>query len=162
MKFKELLKLYSDEDIAERVEILYPDQRKEGYLKVAKELRKTRPLRTSVAIEISHHKDDDGEEWEDVSGIGKPDKYGSTHYGIALTGWGQWLSMPITPETLKKYPEIDILAYCLWEMTFYGFSDKQIQRFGKKLVKDAKQARKDIKEHPERFKKLESLEEDEV
>ncbi|MHA1437973.1 MAG: DUF6557 family protein [Promethearchaeota archaeon] len=39
-----------------------------------------------------------------------------------------WLSRDIDKETIKKYSTEFILAHILWEMTFYGFSNKSVKK----------------------------------
>jgi hypothetical protein len=45
--------------------------------------------------------------------------------------------MEIEPETLSRYTEVDIIGHCLWEMTFFGYSQEDI----KKTVEELERAR---------------------
>lgn len=48
-------------------------------------------------------------------------------YGLEYTDWAEWLGMDIEKLTLKNYSTVDIVAHCLWEMTFCGFDQKTIR-----------------------------------
>ncbi len=50
-----------------------------------------------------------------------------TDYSLALEPWERWLGMDIDPATRATYAEPQIVAHCLWEMTFHGFEPSQIQ-----------------------------------
>ncbi len=152
MKFKGLLDLYQDKDIIDRLLDLYPNQvkNKDGYIKALLELRKTKPTRTNLKLQIKHIVDNldkkNIEEYERVDGVSeKTDKYGNNQVAIEYTFWGQWLSMPITKPTLENYFEIDILAYCLWEMTWGGYSNKEVQKQWEEIAGRVKKAKKQIK-----------------
>lgn len=48
-------------------------------------------------------------------------------YAIEYTPWEEWLGMEIEPATLEAIDEVGVLAHCLWEMTFAGFDQEDIQ-----------------------------------
>jgi len=58
--------------------------------------------------------------------------------------------MDIDHESLKKYPEVDIIGHCLWEMTFYGFTQEIIKEQLAQLEKEAEEAKK----NPSSLRKL--------
>lgn len=43
------------------------------------------------------------------------------YYALEFMGWDKWLGMSIAPETLERFAEVEIIAHCLFEMTFTGF-----------------------------------------
>lgn len=67
----------------------------------------------------------------DFKYTGKPDhgEYADseTIYGLDFVPWEEWLCMEIDSESLKNYSESEILAHCIWEMTFYGFDQTHIR-----------------------------------
>ncbi|CAL67525.1 DUF6557 family protein [Christiangramia forsetii] len=114
-----LLELYSDEE-----------KSLEGYEEVFEKLLMMAPEETDMTIEIKTVKDDfDGEEYVDVSGKYKHPKNEaqSSSYAIEFTSWKEWLGMDICNESLKEFTELEILAHCLYEMTFAGFEEEEIQ-----------------------------------
>lgn len=48
-------------------------------------------------------------------------------YSLVYTPWEQWLGMDIDPQTLHAHTTAQIAAHCLWEMTFYGYEESQVQ-----------------------------------
>lgn len=67
-----------------------------------------------------------GKEYPDVYGVNiiKPN---NIRYGLGFYKWNDWLSMFITKETLSIYSKEEIVAACLYEMTFYGFNEDTIK-----------------------------------
>ena len=51
-----------------------------------------------------------------------------TSFALELVPWEKWLGMEIDPSTLQAYASPDIIAFCLWEMTFFGFDQATIQK----------------------------------
>jgi hypothetical protein len=81
--------------------------------------------------------DDDGKPWINVDGKDPNASDPSEAYmAIEFVPWAQWLNMEIEPETLANFTEIEIVAHSLWEMTFCGFDEKEVQHKWKSL-KDA-------------------------
>lgn len=56
-------------------------------------------------------------------------------YGLEFFKWNDWVSMFITKETLDNFSPEEIVAACLYEMTFYGFNEDVIQEYLTKLGK---------------------------
>jgi hypothetical protein len=48
-------------------------------------------------------------------------------YAIAMTPWEEWMGMEIDPGTMSHYTGSQIVAHCLWEMTFHGFTQDSVQ-----------------------------------
>lgn len=42
--------------------------------------------------------------------------------------WENWLGMGLAPETLENFSELEIIAHCLYEMTFCGYEQDEIQK----------------------------------
>lgn len=96
----------------------------------------------------------DGTTYEDVSGkdgttrretspqVEWNDEQGNeeTAFAIELTDWAEWLGMAIDPDTVARLPELEIIGHCLWEMTFYGFTQERIREFADDLKARAQTA----------------------
>jgi hypothetical protein len=126
MKFIELLQKHHWDDIQAALIRLYPDQgdNLEGYQQVFATLRATEPARSDLCIVIEQVSEEyAGEDYLSVSGR---DSTGVS-YGIELTDWTEWLGMEIDSQALTQHSELDILAHCLWEMTFFGFSPEDLR-----------------------------------
>lgn len=144
MTLKDLVDKFNWDLIEARMLVLYPDQEKSlfGYKKALNELKKLSPLVKDNIKITCQEREDDGEKWIDVSGLQNKE-----FYGIEFTNWREWLSMEIESRTIKNFTELDILVYCLWEMTFNGFSNKEIQKEAKSLFSTCRKAMKDIEKN---------------
>ena len=60
-----------------------------------------------------------------------------TSYALELVPWEEWLDMEIDPATLEAYAGEDIIAHCLWEMTFFGFDQDAVKEQGEELRRRA-------------------------
>lgn len=139
---KILLNQFTDEQILKRYVRLYPGQKKslKGYELALKELRSTRSQKTGMQISITAE-EDDGEKYFHVSGV-YPASKNKIAYAIGFVPWRKWLSMEFNyiPEGMT---DLDKLCHCLFEMTWYGFSNKEVNDELKKLDKISKQFNKD-------------------
>ncbi len=111
---------------------LYPKEENniQGYQTVFEKLMMMTPAVNDMVIVISNEKDDfDGEEYVDVSGKYKHPKNEEEEFSHAIefTPWKKWLGMDISTESLKEFTELEILAHCLYEMTFVDFDEKDIK-----------------------------------
>ena len=59
------------------------------------------------------------------------EEFANSEVGFALdfTPWNKWLGMDIDPETANdiRLMRADIVAHCLYEMTFMGYDEEEIQ-----------------------------------
>jgi hypothetical protein len=141
---KKLLDKFTDEEILKRLFELYPDQKKslKGYKITLKELRSAKPKKGNMKVTIETVPDDLAEkdepkEFVSVSGYLRGS---NTRYGIGLDSLEILLGMEVTKKTFKNFTELDILAYWLWEITFYGYSSKQKE----KVLADLKKSVADV------------------
>ncbi len=49
-------------------------------------------------------------------------------YCLTLTRWNEWLGMDVDPLTLETFNREQILSNCLYEMTYYGFTEEEIDQ----------------------------------
>lgn len=128
MKLWEVLDSESDDDvIVERLVTLYPDMEnsKKGYYKVIDALRNMMPEKSWLEIRVETVFDDfEGDYYVHVSGY---DKEEEEDLAIEYTPWNQWLGMKVLTSSLNEFSKLDILCHCLWEMTWSGFEEEQIQ-----------------------------------
>lgn len=149
MTFKQLIESNTWTDISPIFLNLYPDAEEDllGYELVFKKLESIIPEKTEVSIIISKEKDGE-EDYFDVSGLhnnpkSKEDKYPQ---GLELTSWNKWLGMDIHKQTLKGYSELEIIAHCLYEMSFAGFSEEDIPKALHRIEKSIKERQTMTKE----------------
>lgn len=140
MKFKKLIQSNSWLSVDKILLQLYPNEDKNlsGYRKVFEELLYMHPEDSDIIIAVAHQKDDfDGEEYVDVSGKYANPKNEEEEFSLAIefTPWNKWLGMEISPESLLHFSELEIISHCLYEMTFIGFEEKEIQEELKSIEK---------------------------
>ena len=100
-----------------------------------------RPVSKNISIIVSNEKDTfDDEGYVNVSGkYNYPKENTDEHsYSLALefTAWNEWLGMDIDKKSLQNFSELEIIAHCLYEMTFMGFEEEEIQAEMNKVEKD--------------------------
>jgi hypothetical protein len=54
-------------------------------------------------------------------------------FGLDFKPWNEWLGMNLEPNSLEQFSHEEIVAHCLWEMTFYSFDQTRIQAVLEKL-----------------------------
>jgi hypothetical protein len=144
MKLQDLIKSNSWLSIELTLLQLYPDQDKmlDEYRSVFENLKSIEPGDSKMRIVLTEHGCDPDDESEiktyvDVSGQDdtKDENGRKISYAIEFTEWNKWLGMAITPETLKNFSELEIIAHCLYEMTFIGYDEEEIQEERKSLDK---------------------------
>ena len=57
------------------------------------------------------------------------------HTVLSIRRESKWLGYEVSPKVLKKMSKEEIMAHCLWEMTFMGFTQNKIRRELNKLKK---------------------------
>lgn len=117
---------------------------REGYESVfneliAKKLKKHNINDLFIKVEIVN---EDNCEYLNTDGI---DIKKGTHYAIEFRPWADWVSMFITEETLNSLSKEDIVAGCLYEMTFFGFTEKRVMDEMKRIDESIEWAKKLIK-----------------
>lgn len=138
MKLVDLIKSHHWLSVEMTLLNLYSDQADstEGYKKVFGDLQTMEPVNDEMLIVLTECKYDNDEEnnpqstYVDVSGRKlKSDPSSLTDsYAIEFVKWKNWLGMEIAPETADNFTELEIIAHCLYEMTFCGYEQEEIQQ----------------------------------
>ena len=178
MKFYDLIDRYTWAEVYPALFQLYPDQEKgaEGYRQVYETLCSLSPVETNMRICIESVTNDlDGEIYEDVSGkdgrtrreaspeIDWDDEQGRIEesFGIEFTDWAEWLGMEIDAETATRYSELEIIGRCLWEMTFFGYTQEKIREIMDDIQGRARNVEgRSFKSVEELFAELDRIDED--
>ena len=124
----------------------YHDQERSrnGYEIVFNKLRSMAPKRhqlNDLYINIEKF-EEDGREVSNVTGIDII-KNDGCHYAIEFVPWVDWVSMFITQETLNTMSYEEIVAGCLYEMTFFGFNEDEIKEEENKMVKSIEEFKRE-------------------
>jgi Family of unknown function (DUF6557) len=115
------------------------DQRETQWLSdavsdVLGQLRKLAPdpagSRYQLSIELTPPVDPKDKPFWDVSCIKEGDP---NRCGLDLSPWDEWLAFRVPQSLLDKMTVTEIVAHCVWEMTFYGFTQEKIAAFRAEL-----------------------------
>ena len=153
MKLYELLKKYTNEEIIEELKKHYNDIVDEAYESALTELRlitpskKEQDIKINVEMVTKNFGELLDEPFLSCDGLGPdPDNENEiVRWGIEFDDWDEWLAKEINEDNFKELSEITILAGVIWELTFCGYDQKEIQSKAQQIFENAKYA----KEHPE-------------
>jgi hypothetical protein len=124
-----------------------PELNVKGYRHVFDELHRLRPAESRMRIVVQEHFDSDFDEAPVLEVLGRNGQLNrdqedvrsassemdeewldsETDFALSLTPWEEWLGMQIDPNSLARYSEAEIVAQCLWDMTFHGFEQDQVR-----------------------------------
>ena len=142
MIFKDLIKKYPWKDVAKNFIRLYPDQLKnlDGYYNTYHELLEKNSKKSNMKIDINFVDNKEPEEqYYDVYGTNGEIDLEFTKkeisWALEFSSFSAWLGYTISEKLLEKMSELDIISHCLFEMTFMGYSDKDIKKEKRKLKK---------------------------
>ncbi|MFA5326892.1 MAG: DUF6557 family protein [Prolixibacteraceae bacterium] len=136
MKLNDLIKSYNWLSIEMTLLRLYPDQETmvNDYQHVFEKLKFLEPDDYDMSIVLTENDCDGDNETEvktyvDVSGRKKEKGPNSItdNYAIEFVEWKKWLGMDLAPETTKNFSGLEIIAHCLYEMTFIGYNEEEIK-----------------------------------
>lgn len=122
----DIIKVFSEEEIVGCVLKLYHSERKnkEGYMEAIHKLKTLKPKGTGFIIVVEEIKEGK-DKWVGISGRKNTTKIS---YALEYTPWEEWLGMRIDKSSLQHYNYLEIAAYCLWEMTWRGYNQTEIQK----------------------------------
>lgn len=154
MNFYELIKTNNWLSVSMTLTNLYPDQLKsiEMYESVFESIQRMTITESDIQIVLQQCNDEENNEesYVDVSGSKKNSNFESTeNLAIEFVPWTEWLGMAVGQETMIEFSELEIVSHCLYEMTFVGFDEEEIQKqFSSinKTVDDCKNMTEDEKQ----------------
>jgi hypothetical protein len=144
MILKKLLQTNSWLSVSAILLELYTEQEKNisGYEELYEKLLFMNAEDSEITICVENVEDDfDGEQYVDVCGKYLFPKNEEEEYSQAIefTAWNKWLGMEISEESLQSFTELEIIAHCLFEMTFVGFEEEEIQEKLNALEQDVEE-----------------------
>jgi len=90
----------------------------------------------------------------DVFGIISGDK---NHYALEMNPWDEWLNYDILNKSIEVYGQAEVLAHILYEMTFFGFSSKTVNKRAEKERKFLEKSYKEIQSGTAKLTKFEDF-----
>jgi hypothetical protein len=159
MNLYDLIKSYNWLSVELTLLKLYPDQDKllDEYRNVYEKLKLTEPADyKELEIVLTEYDNDpnfesDKETYVDVSGQKKIPNLNdiTSGYAIEFLEWEKWLGMDLSKETIKNFSDLEIIAHCLYEMTFVDYYEEAIQGQFKSLNDNLEEYKKLTKEEKE-------------
>jgi hypothetical protein len=128
MTFAELLKSVEWPEFKACLLWSYPYEKDsvDRYKFVLARLRGLSPVDSEMRIVITETFTEGVDDKPHSDVVGR-EPYSAIDYSISLEPWERWLGMQIDPATLTEYTAAQIAVHCLWDMTFHGFDESQIQ-----------------------------------
>jgi hypothetical protein len=138
MKLHDLIQKHNWEEVRAAIVRLYPDHESElaGYQKVFQKLKTLSPAQTDIQLQIDLvYSEHAGEFHIETKSLrpGEPSTKTGSPFVLEFTPWSEWLGMELNSESLQNFSEFDIIAHCLYEMTFFGFSLEDIRKTTKAI-----------------------------
>jgi len=137
MKLHDLIKSNNWLSIEMTLLKLYPDQKEitDKYRTVFENLQLAEPVKYEMLIVLTEYEsgtdgtNESTSTYIDVAGrkLKQDPNSFSNSYAIEFVKWENWLGMEIAPETLENFNELEIISHCLYEMTFCGYGQDEIQ-----------------------------------
>ena len=133
MQFNSLIKTSNWLSVKATLLAIYPEQIESiiAYENVYNKLKLMELEEVAIDIILTQHHDDEtfDPSCVEVSGINLNPNKDDISIGLAIefTAWKKWLGMGIDKQTLKEFTELEIIAHCLYEMTFAGYDENEIQ-----------------------------------
>lgn len=138
MKLLDLIQKHPWEEIQTALVRLYPDHESEleGYQTVYQKLKTLQVLPSDRLLHLELvYSEHSGEYQLEIKHLSpnKPGEDAGPLLSLEFTPWAKWLGMEITAESLERFSAYDLIAHCLYEMTFFGFTQEASQTTTKEL-----------------------------
>lgn len=146
MILKELINQVQWQDVAVAIVTEYPWCRRslEGFRGVFETLLSMESIESEYRIKIENRPEILNSKYKhpDVVGI----KEGvDERWALSFCQWKELLGMVVCQETLDSFSMSEIVANCLFDMTFFGFTEELIEQEKQKLERSINES----EEHPE-------------
>ncbi|WP_299255008.1 DUF6557 family protein [uncultured Cytophaga sp.] len=132
MQFIELIKNNNWLNVSETFLASYPDEADvmDEYENIFQQLQEMDAEVCSIQIKLEwfHHEESNTPAYVEVSGI---DTLATEQQieclALEYLAWRKWLGMSIEEKTRADFTAIEIITHCLYEMTFVGYDETEIQ-----------------------------------
>lgn len=149
MTFEQLLHRVQWEDVAQLIPRWpYDTEDLDGYRQVFEHLKRLVPVPTTMRIVVlerfgprldeepvvevtgrNGQLNRDQDDFQHAEGrVDEPWANAKTDFALDFTPWEEWLAMEVAKTSLEVFTEAKIVAHSLWEMTFHGFDEEQVQQ----------------------------------
>jgi hypothetical protein len=138
MKLYDLIQKHPWKKIESALVRLYPDHESEleGYRRVFGKLKALKPTPSEYRLLLQLVYSEHAQEFDVEFKCLDPSQHEESTvsiFALERTPWASWLGMELDAKTLEDFSEFDILAHCLYQMTFFGFSQEDIKTTSEEL-----------------------------
>lgn len=129
--FGQILEETAWPQVWEQLQKLYslPAEGEPAYKRAFEEMRGLESVPEKLKIEIKEYDPESDKSSGCRFGVSGSDEDGGGD--ISFVPWKKWKGMEILPDTLERFSAAEIAAHCLEEMTFCGFSQRDIDQKAK-------------------------------
>lgn len=140
MKLKDLINKYEWNEVQTSFYNLYQDSERniKGYKLVFEKLKGLDPIESSFEICIKNV-EGNGEKYVHVNTVDvskEPVDGIRLTYSLMFTPWNECAGMAVNSDSLSSFSESEIIVHCLWEMTYCGFDEEEIQKVNDEINED--------------------------
>jgi hypothetical protein len=159
MKFFELLKKHSNEEILLGLHKYYDDIIDDAYIRALNELRSLIPSKQkqdlNIYVSFTKNKFEVSDEklYLECDGVNPASTNAHELYALEFDDWVDWLAKDVSEKSFETLDELTILAGIVYEITFNGYSQASIEKKRNNL----EQIVKDVDEHPENLISTEDI-----
>lgn len=111
-----------------------------GHLHVLYQWRNMEPIPSNMVIVAQMVEDPEGSYWH-INGEIPDSEYDSC--GLDFTPWAEWLGMEYRKP--KDLSDEEFVAHCLWEATFYGFTEDAIKNIYQEVCENIDEVIEELK-----------------
>lgn len=134
----ELWYLISDENVMD----IIADNYEPMYNKLKNEIKSNNPDNLQIIIKEENESDPYDEELS-YEAVYHFDPSDGQEYAPDFTNWSEWLGMEIHPQTMELYNPEEIVAHCLYEMSWDGFNQEDTENARNELISRINQTSSD-------------------
>jgi hypothetical protein len=139
LKLKDIFETADFAEVWDALIECYPDQEEAyyDYAEMFDQLMEMEPSANPSGILIRVEccaDEEDGEQFYDVFGMqaGRLEQY-----ALELVPWEDWLGFGLTLDTVERMSDPEIIAHCLYEMSFLSFDQNEIADIYDEMVRRA-------------------------
>ena len=143
MTLRDLVLEVTAADVTEAIGRLYDQAEKEwvgeAITHVLEQLRSLTPAaegaNCELHIEFTQPVPDEEPAWQ----VWASQDHDTERYSLSLSPWEEWLAACVSPSLHEAMPAAEIVAHCIWDMTFHGWTQEQIAEFRAELDRRAQE-----------------------
>ena len=141
MILKEIINQVKWQDVAIAIVTEYPWCRRsiEGFRGVFETLSLMEPVESEYSIKFENRPEILKSKYKHPDVVGVKEGV-NERWALSFCPWKEWLGMVVCQETIEGFLMSQIVANCLFDMTFFGFTEELIDQEKQKLERSLKES----------------------